>query len=152
MSSALISQSLRHFCPLVIWWVHLDFFWEWQVFRRHIWQQKSDRKTKMQVHTKKKIMRIKNWLKHIHFNIKKYILFFILIFTCIQLVRCSPFSDRPKYKSYYSKQSDILIQMEVGEVNSNDSQQVCIALKWLKLREIIVENLSYNICWGQTTQ
>ena len=35
----------------------------------------------------------------------------------------------------FSKQEDILIQTKVGKINSNDSQQVCIALKWLKPRE-----------------
>ena len=45
-----------------------------------------------------------------------------------------PFFWSAKLKKLLSKQGDILIQMKVGEVYSNDSQQVCIALKWLKLR------------------
>ena len=49
------------------------------------------------------------------------------------LVLFSRFLIGQTKKVILSKQDDILIQTEVGELNSNDSLQVCIALKWLKL-------------------
>ena len=53
---------------------------------------------------------------------------------CFLLVLFSRFLIGHTEKVILSKQDDILIQMRVGRVKSNDSHQVCIALKWLKPR------------------